>query len=159
MDPYPEYLAYLYNNLTPGKSFELDFEEDGRWDSNRNDFRSKRWNWSSTNFKGFTGLLSGLRAFRDKKEFSFDEFEDFYEEKVIHRSDILKNLQRRGLVESPFRMAYTFKYRADYLPALLLRIEKIEWRQEEHKRYPIYITFVPDAYFIVDARTWRRLDR
>jgi hypothetical protein len=170
-----EYIPYLYNNLSPGQSFELNFEQDlfelfgsedlsqkglvGRWNSHIGDFESARWNWSSTGLKGFTGLLHLLRSLETKRTFDPEEFEFFYSTNIVHQQDIVKKLQEEELVPTPFRMIYAFRYRDYFFPALTLRIEKMEWNPEEHPRYPIYITFVPEGYFVVNGALWKDIDK
>ena len=169
------YLPYLYNNLSPGESFELNFEDDlfelfgsedlsetglvGKWDSHIRDFKSARWNWGSTNLKGFVGLLYVLKSLEKGSNFELEEFEGFYKRKIMHQKDIAKNLQEKGLVPDPFHMIYTLRYKSYYFPALMLRIRKIEWNPKEHPKYPIYITFVPETYFLVENTLWEDLDR
>lgn len=169
------YLPYLYNNLSPGESFELNFEDDlfelfgsedlseiglvGKWNSHVRDFESARWNWGSTNLKGFVGLLYMLKSLENGSRFELKEFERFYKRKIMHQKDIVQNLQEKGLVPVPFRMIYTLRYRSYYFPALMLRIRKMEWNPKEHPKYPIYITFVPETYFVVESTLWEDLDR
>jgi len=169
------YFPYLYNNLSPGESFELNFEEDifelfgsedlseiglvGKWDSYIRDFESARWNWSSNNLKGFVGLLHVIKSLEKGSKFELEEFEQFYRQKIMHQKDIVQNLQEKGLVSAPFRMIYTLRYRSYYFPALILRIRKMEWNSKEHPKYPIFITFVPETYFLVESRSWKDLDR
>lgn len=170
-----EYIPYLYNNLSPGESFELNFEGDlfelfgsedlseiglvGKWNSHVHDFDSARWNWGSTSLKGFVGLFYMLRSLENGSKFELNEFERFYKTKIMHKKDIVQNLQETGLVPVPFRMIYTLRYRRYYFPALMLRIRKIEWNPKEHPKYPIYITFVPETYFVVESTLWEDLDR
>lgn len=169
------YVAYLYNNLSPGGGYELEFEEDlfelfgtedlserglvGKWDSQLDDFKSARWNWGTSSLKGFTGMLYLLRCLEDKSEFEYFEFEDFYENDVKHKTNILQKLRDRNLIEMPFFMIYTLRYRDFYFPTLLLRIKRIEWNRDEHPTYPIYITFVPETYFVVGSQIWKELDK
>jgi len=169
-----EYLPYLYNNLSPGETFELNFEDDlfelfgsedlsqtglvGKWNSHIHDYESVRWNWGFANLKGFVGLLYMLNSLENGIKFELEEFERFYKRKIMHQKDIVQNLQEKGLVPVPFRMIYTLRYRSYYLPALMLRIRNMEWNLKEHPKYPIYITFVPEAYFLVESKLWENLD-
>jgi len=168
------YLPYLYNNLSPGETFELNFEDDlfelfgsedlsetglvGKWKSQICDYESARWNWGSTTLKGFVGLLYLLNSLENGSKFELEEFERFYKRKIMHQKDIVQNLQEKGLVPVPFRMIYTLRYRSYYFPALMLRIQKMEWNPKEHPKYPIYITFVPETYFVVESALWEDLD-
>ena len=170
-----EYLPYIYNNLSPGGGFELEFEEDlfelfgsedrseeglvGKWNPQISDFAPIRWNWSSTNLKGFVGLLYLLRRIKDGRNLNFEQFEHFYKKEIMHQRNIVQKLQREGLVSTPFRMVYTLKYRNYYFPAIIIRVQKMEWNKEEHPSYPIYITFVPEKYFVVESKTWSELNQ
>lgn len=169
------YFPYLYNNLSPNENFELNFEEDlfelfgtedlsetglvGKWNSHISDFESARWNWSLYTLKGFVGVLYLLKALQNGSEFELEEFEQFYKQEIMHQKHIVKNLEDKGLVPVPFRMIYTLRYNRYYFPALILRIRKIEWNPKEHSKYPIYITFVPETYFLVDSKLWKDIDR
>lgn len=169
-----KYVPYLYNNLSPSGGFELEFEEDlfelfgtedlsekglvGKWDSQLEDFESVRWNWGTSSLKGFTGLFYLLNCLEKDNEFSYSEFEEFYNNEIKNQNNILQKLREKNLIGSPFLMIYTLRYRNYYFPALLLRIKKIEWNKEEHLKYPIFIDFVPEKYFVVSSDVWKDLD-
>jgi len=161
-----EYMPFVLNNVDPARFTNIDLSElfgtedsptggnVGRKDPGSGEQIILEWDWGPAGFKEVLMMLYMI------KTGCVDGFEDFYQNEVIHREDLLENAQRRGILPTPTYMLYVMTFRVSF-PVLILEIPRIRWLTGDRlvrPKWPILISFKPISYLILDNDRWRTIN-
>jgi len=148
-----DFIYVLYNLNNPDNEtlystdlFDLFGSPDGLtkgfvYSIKKSEHKKLRWDW------GISGFKNVVKALYYQRHSNLKGFSDFY------NKFLASNLKLKEFFNFPLQALYQVKPKKDnsvLFPAFIMNIYDIE---KEGNR--IYLSFIPDAYFIVDPEAWK----
>ncbi|MGC8578387.1 MAG: hypothetical protein ACP5M7_10400, partial [Thermoproteota archaeon] len=118
----PEYIPYIKYVISPGTRFERDkkvlFDPDGEVAKGK---PLLNYGWAPTGLKEF------IEALYKSRRGNLEEFEKFYEKKILHSNrNIVEVLREEGLIDQDLPALIVIKMRENIeVPALLVKIDRM----------------------------------